>query len=213
MTGAGSGSTDRGLPPLARREPCRAARERCPGRSTSARAERTLARQGMQKRERVYLRSRGENYNLLRLRAHAVGLPPLARREHAYIIAIAKRARSTSARAERTSWRGGSWFHLQVYLRSRGENMNMLPMPRSTVGLPPLARREPPRVRRGSAVPGSTSARAERTGHLRETLTPEPVYLRSRGENGAETRVLAGDIGLPPLARRELYPFTFSFHL
>ncbi len=133
----------------------------------------------------------------------ARGLPPLARRELLDQHRDFRGARSTSARAERTSASLSTVKGISVYLRSRGENPDLRETDKVYAGLPPLARREPDRLQHIVAARGSTSARAERTSRCGTRRAPIPVYLRSRGENSRGTPMYSMRTGLPPLARRE----------
>ncbi len=132
------------------------------------------------------------------------GLPPLARRELLQPCRDAAGARSTSARAERTSRSASRLPRGTVYLRSRGENVRLAFDREGDLGLPPLARREPGPPRDGQGVCRSTSARAERTGSPATHRCRTRVYLRSRGENVTMRHSPRSHPGLPPLARREL---------
>ncbi len=154
---------DPGLPPLARRERLRTDSHRTRRRSTSARAERTAAASHALPPPPVYLRSRGENALPAALHARVQGLPPLARRELRRELVIVLVTGSTSARAERTPSYPPQWKERWVYLRSRGENAELLLHLARAPGLPPLARRELQHLIGRYLAHGSTSARAERT--------------------------------------------------
>ncbi len=183
-TRARDASPRRGLPPLARREPVVARVEGVIRRSTSARAERTRHRSHVSPPIGVYLRSRGENARPAAGLPDEQGLPPLARRERRTLANCWRRARSTSARAERTPTPPRPAISPAVYLRSRGENRrNRLP---------------------DRAQDRSTSARAERTAPAPHRRRLAGVYLRSRGENRRVALLSGSSSGLPPLARREL---------
>ncbi len=192
-----------GLPPLARREQVPRVAVRLEEGSTSARAERTRDVLSTGGRGLVYLRSRGENPIGVTDRRSERGLPPLARRERAGAAHSRSRARSTSARAERTASRAHPARSGPVYLRSRGENENINHRKSVQRGLPPLARREPHHRSMLRDRAGSTSARAERTLSEPLHLVVWEVYLRSRGENHHRERLRQSRVGLPPLARRE----------
>ena len=131
------------------------------------------------------------------------GLPPLARRELDPARSANVGRRSTSARAERTTFCAISSTYSPVYLRSRGENSLCSLAYGRRPGLPPLARREPAHDADVPTMCRSTSARAERTHQQREHAESAEVYLRSRGENASSSHVQPLDPGLPPLARRE----------
>ncbi len=193
----------RGLPPLARREPDERRSLLHGSGSTSARAERTLDGGRIVYGREVYLRSRGENHPESRAAQKYLGLPPLARRERDLTRPTVGGSGSTSARAERTSCRAHPSPTTTVYLRSRGENDARLHARHHAEGLPPLARREPRRRSARWRSRWSTSARAERTHARKPSVERRQVYLRSRGENAVcESPDVTGR-GLPLLARRE----------
>ena len=131
-------------------------------------------------------------------------LPPRARRilaEYAESLSITG---TTSACAENTPYGCMPTRKPGNYLRVRGEyTRGGLPTGR-TRELPPRARRIPLGHNRFDRALGTTSACAENTPHANPTNLHAGNYLRVRGEYLLMGGVGAGEVELPPRARRIL---------
>ena len=131
-------------------------------------------------------------------------LPPRARRILGGLCRCLCCRGTTSACAENTHRGCGVYYHQGNYLRVRGEyTRGGLPTGR-TRELPPRARRIPLGHNRFDRALGTTSACAENTPHANPTNLHAGNYLRVRGEYLLMGGVGAGEVELPPRARRIL---------
>ena len=109
---------------------------------------------------------------------------------------------TTSAHAENTTlamWVPcGTWN----YLRARGEYLYHTDGCITIVELPPRTRRIPPTPKARIARTGTTSAHAENTCRLGQSLSLWGNYLRARGEYSPGRVTMVSDAELPPRTRR-----------
>ncbi len=195
-----------GVPPLARRGPHQVGTADVLRRGTSARAERTYPTSTAPPPPPGYLRLRGEDLPRTGMSRPMSGVPPLARRGPAGVVAERVRQRGTSARAERTEAARSPGRRATGYLRSRGEDLPRTGRARCGRGVPPLARRGRSPMPPARWYHRGTSARAERTGSSATTAGLGAGYLRSRGEDDTPAPPTSTPSGVPPLARRGLCP-------
>ena len=192
------------LPPCARRIPNGAVSFTNQSGTTSACAENTPPDQPLHRRDRNYLRVRGE-YALLGLEELLEGeLPPRARRILQRDLIGAVDLGTTSACAENTVPVPTPAHHGWNYLRVRGEYHLTGLVLVGNQELPPRARRIRPRGVAGTSFGGTTSACAENTMFDAPRRLSWWNYLRVRGEYGLQYRGPLVPMELPPRARRIL---------
>ena len=192
----------RELPPRARRILDLAKLGHGGGGTTSACAENTYQQPTLYHGHQNYLRVRGEYHAIGDFPGADQELPPRARRILCGVARTGATVGTTSACAENTRHASVLLDEIGNYLRVRGE-YRMIRCRR------PGRKELPPRARRIRRVPranytgfGTTSACAENTAQLIETLSPRGNYLRVRGEYAMIGVATALVEELPPRARR-----------
>ena len=108
----------------------------------------------------------------------------------------------TSACAEKRSLFLAAGVRPRNYLRMRGEECKLLGKSRSSVELPPHARRRVHGPSSRRAYTGITSACAEKSFHALLYTEPRGNYLRMRGEESVRMKYCQRSWELPPHARR-----------
>ena len=195
--------TRTGPPPLARGEQQEGPPPDPGGRTTPARAGRTLSPSCWGAATTDHPRSRGENAcGVAHSCAHA-GPPPLARGELKEKLKPIEVRRTTPARAGRTVAWSLELIRRADHPRSRGENGHDDAPTRPLVGPPPLARGELRQAKAGSPHHRTTPARAGRTLGVKVRSRSRTDHPRSRGENGVVVEGVGERLGPPPLARGE----------
>ena len=171
--------------------------------TTSACAENTPILCRFQTTIRNYLRVRGE----YRRRwwwwfPRWWELPPRARRILCTTADFCDVFGTTSACAENTHPHHPAAARPGNYLRVRGEYFPQRLLGTVPLELPPRARRIPAEVTADPRTPGTTSACAENTMPTIARVRQSWNYLRVRGEYLLMGGVGAGEVELPPRARR-----------
>ena len=170
------------LPPRARRIPVPGGRRGTPVGTTSACAENTTAGPRIRKRNRNYLRVRGEYQWVTPQSGARKELPPRARRIHRLVAAAVPPTGTTSACAENTGAQVVLWTSHRNYLRVRGEYQSYIKRRSRPRELPPRARRILHLQSLLAEAEGTTSACAENTSPNEGISWPWRNYLRVRGE-------------------------------
>ena len=131
-------------------------------------------------------------------------LPPHARRRGGWCSPKPILRGITSACAEKRSLFLAAGVRPRNYLRMRGEECKLLGKSRSSVELPPHARRRVHGPSSRRAYTGITSACAEKSFHALLYTEPRGNYLRMRGEESPHSMNGVKTLELPPHARRRV---------
>ena len=172
--------------------------------TTSAHAENTNAMTRGINSMRNYLRARGEYFIPAGTAPTPQELPPRTRRIPGCPQTNHPNVGTTSAHAENT-WKAHGIPHPSGnYLRARGEYTTIVAPQKTSMELPPRARRIQHHENIGGVNLGTTSACAENTEKTPMGQDDSGNYLRVRGEYCE--KFLAGNdpLELPPRARRIL---------
>ena len=150
---------------------------------------------------------RGENICWNNAKCCQKETPPLARRKPLEFRDGGINFRNTSACAEKTPWHLRSCRNARKHLRLRGENSGKCETSNVTTETPPLARRKLTCTVPSVFIRRNTSACAEKTSAVNQTIKQREKHLRLRGENRSRWRMRGGSKETPPLARRKRIVF------
>ena len=175
--------------------------------TTSAYAENTVFQLLRIRRDRNYLRVRGEyRFHILSLGA-LFELPPRTRRIHMFGHGLGGIQGTTSAYAENTHPITHTTHVRWNYLRVRGEYKPWCGSWTAHLELPPRTRRILPFPPFDLLIWGTTSAYAENTFSFKVGLRIVRNYLRVRGEYLLPVKQMIVPAELPPRTRRILWCF------
>ena len=190
------------LPPRTRRIPQQILGQAGVSGTTSAHAENTRRRGCQKRKNRNYLRARGEYLMWGIFGCQSWELPPRTRRILAVPAVHGEVDGTTSAHAENTLRQKRKRDSYWNYLRARGEYFTALMRCRSTSELPPRTRRILAPFRYHPRCTGTTSAHAENTHGDSISHRRRWNYLRARGEYRSTQAVFSQIVELPPRTRR-----------